>query len=59
MERFNLKKLKEVGGKEQFRVEVSNTFADFEDLDSEVEINSVWETNRENIKISAKESRSF
>jgi hypothetical protein len=56
MERFNLKKLKVVGGKEQFRVEVSNRFAALEDLDIEVEINSAWETFRENIKISAKES---
>jgi hypothetical protein len=56
MERFNLKKLKAVEGKEQFRVEVSNKFAALEDLDTEVEINSAWETIRENIKISAKES---
>jgi hypothetical protein len=40
MERFNLKKLNEVEGKEQYRVEVSNTFAGLEDLDREVEINS-------------------
>jgi hypothetical protein len=56
MERFNLKKLKNVEGKEQFLVEVSNSFAALEDLDTEVEINSPWETIRENIKISAKES---
>jgi hypothetical protein len=56
MERFNLKKLNEVEDKEQYRVEVSNRFAALEDLDAEVEINSVWETIRENIKISAKES---
>jgi hypothetical protein len=55
MQRFNLKKLNEVAGKEQFRVEVSNRFAALEDLDTEVEINSAWETIRENIKISAKE----
>jgi hypothetical protein len=30
-----------------------------EDLDAEVEINRVWETIRENLKISAKESRIF
>jgi hypothetical protein len=30
-----------------------------EDLDAEVEINSAWETIRENIKISAKESLSY
>jgi hypothetical protein len=55
MERFNLKKLNEVGVKEQFRVEVSNRFVALEDLDTEVEINSTWETIRENIKISAEE----
>jgi hypothetical protein len=54
MERFNVKKLNEVEGKEQYRVEVSNRFATLEDLDSEVEINSAWEIIRENIKISAK-----
>jgi hypothetical protein len=59
MERFNLKKLKEVEGKEQYEVEVSTRFAALEDLDSEVEINSAWETIRENTEISAKESRLF
>jgi hypothetical protein len=59
MERFNLKKLNDAEGKEQFRVEVSNRFAALEDLDTEVEMNSAWETIRENIKISAKESRLF
>jgi hypothetical protein len=59
MERFNLKKLKEVGGKEQFCVEVSNRFAALEDLDAEVEINSAWETISENIEISAKESLGY
>jgi hypothetical protein len=59
MERFNLNKLKEVEAKEQFRVEISNRFAALEDLDTEVEINSVLETTRENIKISAKESLGY
>jgi hypothetical protein len=36
---FNLKKLNEVEGKEQYRVEVANRFAALEDLDSVVEIN--------------------
>jgi hypothetical protein len=40
MERFNLKKLNEVEGKEQFRVEASNGFAALEYLDAEVKINS-------------------
>jgi hypothetical protein len=54
MERFNLRKLNEVEGKEQYCVEVSNRFAALEDLDAEVEFNSAWEKIGENIKISAK-----
>jgi hypothetical protein len=59
MERFNFKKLNEVQGKEQYRVEVSNRFAALEDLDAEMEISSAWETIRDNIKISAKESLDY
>jgi hypothetical protein len=32
MERFNLKKLNEVEGKEQYRVEISNRFPSLESL---------------------------
>jgi hypothetical protein len=53
MERFNLKKLKELDGKEQYLVEVLNRFETLEDLDAEEESNSSWETSRENIKIPA------
>jgi hypothetical protein len=56
MERFNLQKLIEAVAKEQHHVEVQNRFAALGDLDTEVEINSAWETIRENIEISAKES---
>jgi hypothetical protein len=42
MERFNFKKLNEVEGKEQFRVEVSNRFPILEDLDADAENNSAW-----------------
>jgi hypothetical protein len=59
MERFNLRKLNEVEGKEQYHAEVSNRFAALKDLDAEVEINSAWERIRENIKISAKESLGY
>jgi hypothetical protein len=51
-ERFNLKQLNEVDGKEEYCVEVSDKFAALEDLDA-------WEMIRENIKISAKESLGF
>jgi hypothetical protein len=57
METFNLKKLNVVEGKEQYRhVEFSNRFPALRHLDAEEEINSAWETIRENIAISAKES---
>jgi hypothetical protein len=52
MERFNLKQIKEVEGKENYRVEASNKFAALEDLDTQVEIHSAWEMiTRQNIKI--------
>jgi hypothetical protein len=38
-ERFNLKKLNEVEGKEQYCVEISNRFAALENLDTEVDVN--------------------
>jgi hypothetical protein len=53
MERFNLKKLSEVEGKERYRVEISNRFAA-----TEGDVNKASETIRENIKISAKERKS-
>jgi hypothetical protein len=59
MERFNLKKLSKVEGKEQFRVLVSNRFAALKDLDAEVEINSAWEIIRKNTKISAIQSLGY
>jgi hypothetical protein len=59
MERFILEKLNLAERKEQFPVEVSNRFAALEELDAKVEINSAWETIRENINISAKESLGY
>jgi hypothetical protein len=57
MERFNLKKLNEVEGQEQYRVEVSNRFAALEDLDAEVEINNACKIITENKNFSQRESR--
>jgi hypothetical protein len=39
VERFNLKKLNEVEGKEHYHVEISNMFAALEKLDTEVDVN--------------------
>jgi hypothetical protein len=51
--------LNEVDGKEQYCVESLNRFAALEKLDIEVDINRVWETIRENIKISNKQSLDY
>jgi restriction endonuclease S subunit len=59
MERFNLKNSNEVEGKGQFRVEVSSRFSALENLDAEVDINSAWETTRENIKMSVRNSLGY
>jgi hypothetical protein len=59
MERFSLKKLNEVEGKKQYRVEISDRFAASENLDAEVDIYRAWETISENINISAKESLGY
>jgi hypothetical protein len=59
MERLNLNKLGEAEGKEKCRIQVSNRFAALKDLDAKVEINGAWETIRENINISAKESLGY
>jgi hypothetical protein len=55
--RFNLKKLNEAEIMEQFHAEGSSSFAALEDLDTEEEINSARETNRENTQISAEHGR--
>jgi hypothetical protein len=55
----NFKKLHEVEIEEKYRVQVSNSFVALEDLDTDVHITSPWEAIRENIKITAKESRGY
>jgi GH43 family beta-xylosidase len=46
LERFNLRKINKVEGKEQQHVEISNRFTALENLDTEVDINRAWETIR-------------
>jgi hypothetical protein len=53
MERFNLKKLNDVEGKEQYHVKISKKFAALENLDTKLDVNRVWETITENVKFSA------
>jgi hypothetical protein len=56
VERFNLKQLNEEEVKEQYQVTIKNKFTALENLDDNGDINRAWETIRENIRISAKES---
>jgi hypothetical protein len=58
-EMFNLSNLNEVGGKERYRVVLTNKFAGLEDLDTNLDIKSAWETITENIRILDKESLGF
>ncbi|PNF40230.1 hypothetical protein B7P43_G07077 [Cryptotermes secundus] len=59
MVRLNLKKLSKVEGKEQYCVKISNRFTVLENLETEVDVNKTWETIRDNIKMSAKESLGY
>jgi hypothetical protein len=51
---FSFKKLNEVEGKERYQIKIPNRFAVLENLDDDVDINTGWESIRQNIKISAK-----
>jgi hypothetical protein len=50
MEMSSLKKLNEVNSKEQYLIEISNGFADFVNVEAEVDINRAWETVGQNIE---------
>jgi hypothetical protein len=51
MNRFDLKKLNEVQGKEQYQVKISNRITSLENLNADVNINRAWDTITENVKI--------
>jgi hypothetical protein len=57
METLSLKKLNEVAGEEQYRIEITNRFAALKNLQAEVDINRTWETIRESEYFSQRESR--
>jgi hypothetical protein len=48
---FNLNKLNEAEGNEQYCAQLSIRFAALEYMDAEVDVNSASETIRENIKV--------
>jgi hypothetical protein len=57
MKCFGLQKLNEVGSKEKYRVEVSNRIAALEDLDGEIENNTIWDDWREYQNSNQRKSR--
>jgi hypothetical protein len=42
---------------EQYQVKISNGFVTSENLDDNVDISEIWESSKENIKTSSRESR--
>jgi len=55
-ERFNLRKLNELEVSKHYHIEISKRFAALENVIDGEDINRVWESIKENIKTSAKES---
>jgi len=49
-ERFNLRKLNELEIRKQYQIEISNSFANLENLSDGEDINRAWENIKENIK---------
>ncbi|KAJ4445875.1 hypothetical protein ANN_12560 [Periplaneta americana] len=57
--KFNILKLKDEEAKQNYQVEISNRFATLEssdEVEKELDINSVWENIRDSIKIAAEQS---
>jgi hypothetical protein len=55
-EKFNLRKLNEPVVKNKYYIEITNRFAPLEILNTDEDVNRSWETIKENIKASVKES---
>jgi len=49
-EKFNLRKLNELGFKERYQIEIRNRFAALENLNGDKKVNRAWENIKENIK---------
>jgi len=54
--RFNLRKLNEPEVRKQYQIEITNRFAALENLKVDEDISRTWESIKENIQTSAKES---
>jgi hypothetical protein len=55
-EKFNLRKLDDLEVRTQYRIEINNGFAAFENVSDDEDLNRAWENIKDNIKTSAKES---
>jgi len=53
---FNLRKLNEPEVREQYQIEITNRFAVLENLNDNEDVDRTWESIKENIQTSAKES---
>src|SRR5215831_21072735 len=58
-ERFNLRKLKDLEARKQYQIDITNRFAALENVSDDEDINRAWESVKETIKTSAKESLSL
>jgi len=57
--KFDLKKLRNVGVKDECPVKISTKLAAFENLDFNGDINRIWENIKENMKISEKKKANY
>jgi hypothetical protein len=55
-ERFNLRKLNKLEVRKQYQIEITNRFVTLGNLSGDDDKNRTWESTKENIKISAKDS---
>jgi len=55
-QRFNSRKLNEPEVREQYQIEITNSFAALENLNNDEDVNRTWENVKENIQNPAKES---
>jgi hypothetical protein len=55
-DRFNLRNLNDREVRKQYHIEITNWFSTLETLNYDEDLNRVWESSKENIKTSAKES---
>jgi hypothetical protein len=51
--RFNLRKLNDLEFKKHYQLEITNRFADLENISEDEDINRAWESIKESIKSSA------